>query len=377
MKVTMKMNRKALFACIVGFVLIIVAVLSNTNTAGSHSAPINSASSPQEDDGQQPSTEYCLLCHSQTDMIWELPSGETLSLMVNPEALANSVHAEELVCADCHVNYHFPHERQTSQTIREYQMERYATCRNCHEDQYLHAQDSVHGAAVRSGRIEAAICIDCHGSHDIQRPADPPQRISFTCGQCHGPILEEYSTSVHGSALLEEGNVDVPVCTDCHGVHDIENPTTSLFRVRSPQLCARCHANEELMSEYDISTNVFTSYLDDFHGAPVALFDQHDPETATNKAVCYDCHGVHDIQSVDNGESIRENLLTACQQCHPDATANFPDAWTGHYEPTLAKNPLLTISNGLYNILIPVVGLGLVFFIGTDVFRRIRPKSGQ
>lgn len=370
------MNRKALLLCMFGLLLVIVAIVSKPEVAFSTSVSELSSDQSQDDDSL-PSNAYCLLCHSEPDQVLELPSGETISLMVEPGALENSVHADELVCADCHIDYRFPHERQTNQTLREYQMERYAACRSCHEDQYLHAQDSVHGAAVREGRLEAAICIDCHGSHDIQTPDDPPQRVSFTCGQCHGAILEDYRDSVHGRALVEEGNVDVPVCTDCHGVHGIENPTKTLFRVQSPALCADCHADEELMSEYGISTNVFESYVDDFHGATVALFEQHDPEVATNKAVCYDCHGIHDIQSVENGQAIRENLLVTCQQCHPNADTNFPDAWIGHYEPTIEKNPILTISNGLYSVLIPAIGIGAVVFIGTDVFRRIRSRLGK
>lgn len=372
------MNKTVRYLFLLGLLLVVagLALMRQAPAAESAAQPIP-MQNPQQDDGDKPSNDYCLLCHADTDKVWTLPSGETLSLSVNHDALANSVHGQDLVCADCHVNYRFPHQPQASQNVREYQLERYASCRACHEDQYLHAQDSVHGAAVREGRIEAAICIDCHGSHDIQPPDDPPQRVSFTCGQCHGAIFQDYRASVHGSALVEEGNTDVPVCTDCHGTHDIENPTTALFRVRSPQLCADCHTDEALMDDYDISTNVLDSYLDDFHGATVALFDQHDPDVATNKAVCYDCHGVHNIKSVDDTATVRENLLIACQQCHPNASDNFPDAWVGHYEPTLEQNPLLTIANTLYGALVPMMGVAMAFFIGADVIRRIRPKSGQ
>ncbi|MFN8447743.1 MAG: cytochrome c3 family protein [Anaerolineae bacterium] len=345
-------------------------------------APQETAETPSAADGEaEPSNAYCLLCHSQPGLTWTLPSGETLSLTVDPTILAGSVHGTDnehgaLQCVDCHTEQHFPHAPQTVQTVREYQLERYASCRNCHEDEYTRSQDSVHGAAIRAGTLEAATCVDCHGGHDIQTPDVPRQRISLTCGKCHGAIFEQYRTSVHGSALLEEGNPDVPTCIDCHGVHNISDPTTALFRVRSPQLCAGCHTNAQLMDKYGITTNVLDSYLTDFHGTTVALFEQEDPNVATNKAVCYDCHGVHDIARVDTSNSrvVRENLLTTCKQCHPDATADFPDAWVGHFPPTLESHPLLFVVNLFYSVLIPLVVGGFIFLVLTDVFRRVRGR---
>ena len=294
------------------------------------------------------------------------------------------MHGEEnpngpLACADCHVDHRFPHPPQASQTIREFKLERYTSCRNCHEYQYTHEQDSVHGVAIRSGREEAAVCVDCHGGHDVQAPNEPRELISVTCGRCHGAIFEEYRNSVHGDALLADSNPDVPTCIDCHGVHDIQNPMTSLFRTRSPELCAGCHADSELMDQFDLTSNVFDSYLSDFHGTTVALFEQEDPNVATNKAVCYDCHGVHNILSTkdENSQVVQENLLTTCQQCHPGATSQFPDSWIGHREPTLESQPLLYLVNLFYNLLIPVVIGGFLFLIATDVFYRIRRRLGN
>lgn len=340
-----------------------------------------SADSAVASNGLKPSNAYCLLCHTQEGRSWTLPSGETLSLTVDPSILANSVHGDKntkgpLACADCHTDHLYPHNKETVKTVREFQIERYATCRNCHEDEYTRSQDSVHGASIRDGHLEAATCVDCHGGHDIQTPDVPRQRISLTCGKCHGVIFDQYRTSVHGAALLEEGNQDVPTCIDCHGVHNINDPTTNLFRVRSPQLCAKCHTDSSIMSKYNITTNVLDSYLTDFHGQTVALFDQKDPTVATNKAVCYDCHGVHDIQKVDakNSQVIRENLTATCKKCHPDASSSFPDAWVGHFPPTLQSNPLLFLVNTFYNVLIPFVVAGFAFLIATDIFRRVRGR---
>lgn len=341
------------------------------------------AAQGQPDEPAQPTNAYCMLCHAQSGRTWTLPSGETLPLTIDAQILANSVHGTEnpegpLACVDCHNNQRFPHQIPSAQSIREFQVERYATCRNCHEDEYTRDQDSVHGAAIRSGRLEAATCVDCHGSHDIQTPDVPRQRISLTCGKCHGAIFDQYQNSVHGAALLEEGNADVPTCIDCHGVHNIGDPTTELFRVRSPELCANCHADNALMAKYDTSTNVFDSYLTDFHGSTVALFEQQDPNVPTNKAVCYDCHGVHNIARVDDNKSqvVRENLLATCRQCHPDASADFPDAWIGHFPPTVQSHPLLFIVNLFYQILIPAVLGAFIFLILTDLIRRVRKRLG-
>jgi hypothetical protein len=89
--------------------------------------------------------------------------------------------------------------------------------------------------------------------------------------------------------------------------------------------------------------------------------------------VCYDCHGVHDIRPVDDPENgIKVNLLETCRQCHPDATANFSDAWTSHYQPSLEHNPLVYLVDTFYAIVIPLTVGGFAFLVATDIFRRVR-----
>ena len=46
------------------------------------------------------------------------------------------------------------------------------------------------------------------------------------------------------------------------------------FRLDSPDMCAKCHADAELMRKYDLSPNVFETYVEDFHGTTVALAKQ-------------------------------------------------------------------------------------------------------
>ncbi len=331
----------------------------------------------------------CKSCHTLLSEPVALASGETFDPHVDPAMIHDSVHGPQelngqpygpLQCVECHNDeerYAFPHAPIAAQDRRELTIQSADLCADCHENIVAQHADSMHATALAEGNLDAATCVDCHGSHEIQPPNEPREHISQTCGTCHEEIEEQYVTSVHGEALIGEQNEDVPVCTNCHGVHEIPDPTTSLFRINSPQMCGECHANTELMAKYEISTDVFETYVADFHGTTVTLFEQQSPEAESNKAVCYDCHGIHDIRPATDEHSsiIKQNLLTTCQNCHPDATENFPDSWTSHFKPSLEHNPAVYLVDLFYDFLIPVVVGGFALFIGTDVLRRTVNKK--
>ena len=107
-------------------------------------------------------------------------------------------------------------------------------------------------------------------------------------------------------------------------------------------MCADCHTDAKKMAKYKLSTQVLRTYVADFHGSTVTLFQRRHPDQVTNKPVCYDCHGIHDIASKSDpkkGLQVKANLLRTCQKCHPDATTNFSDAWLSHYIPTRERTP--------------------------------------
>jgi hypothetical protein len=181
---------------------------------------------------------------------------------------------------------------------------------------------------------------------------------------------------VHGSALTE-GNPDVPTCIDCHGVHNIEDPTTANFRLFSPEICAGCHTDPARMAKYGISTQVLNTYVADFHGSTITLFEKQTPDAETNKPVCYDCHGVHDIVKADDpkkGLSAAGNLLKRCQACHPEATNNFPAAWLSHYIPSSDKYPLVYYVDLFYNFFIPGTLGGMALLVALDFATIMRKR---
>ncbi len=321
-----------------------------------------------------PENAFCLRCHSNPDLRTHFANGEALSLYIDAITYETSIHGLLGVkCADCHADITgFPHPPLLAADRRDFQMDRYPFCQRCHPREYELALDSMHARALAQGNREAAICTDCHGSHNVQDPDVPRQRISFTCAKCHAAIFDTYRKSVHGAALIGEGNPDVPTCIDCHGVHNIADPTTVQARLKSPRICGDCHADAELMGRYGISTNVFDTYLADFHGTTVELVERISPDQPSNKAVCFDCHGIHDIRPVDDPEAsvVKENLVETCRKCHPDATTNFPASWTRHYRASRDRYTLVWAVQWFYRILIPgLVGL-FVAFIALDAGRR-------
>lgn len=141
-------------------------------------------------------------------------------------------------------------------------------------------------------------------------------------------------------------------------------------------ICGKCHGNKALMGKYGISTNVFNTYLDDFHGRTVNLFREKGG-ISSNKAVCFDCHGVHNIRSVNDPLSsvYPDNLQKTCQQCHQEASIRFPQAWLSHYTPSWKKTPALFAVDVAYKFLIPGTLGGFFLYIGLDARKRWSEKK--
>jgi predicted CXXCH cytochrome family protein len=315
----------------------------------------------------------CAGCHTTRGLSTVLPSGESLQLSIDAGGLALSVH-NGLRCQSCHTGItKFPHAKITATDYRDFQLKSSQQCQSCHQKQFSQIQDSNHFRALAAGNRNAAVCVDCHGNHDVTKPGRPRHKISTNCGKCHGAVYQQYMGSVHGKALLVNGNPDAPGCTDCHSAHHQEDPTTESFRLKSPKLCANCHANASMMRKYNITPNVFNTYVADFHGLTVTLFKKQQPDQRINTAVCTDCHGIHDMQEVTaaNSSVVKENLLTTCRKCHPDATASFPDSWVGHFLPSRDRYPLVYYVTLFYRYVIPITIGGMILFVLIDAGGRI------
>ncbi len=212
------------------------------------------------------------------------------------------------------------------------------TCGKCHGDKsvmqgsgisnrpFLSYRESVHAKAMARGNTSAAVCTDCHNSHDIQ-PASNSQssiakvNIPATCGKCHRTEASEFVQSVHGQAVTR-GVSRAPVCTDCHGIHDIKMPfdqtTATATTAVATDSCAKCHEGVTLTQEFGVASGRVSSYKDSYHG----LASQLGSKVVAN---CASCHGVHNILPSSDPRSMisAKNLPQTCGQCHVGASVNF------------------------------------------------------
>jgi predicted CXXCH cytochrome family protein len=327
------------------------------------------ASSPGTE--ASPTPDECLACHADPVEL-TLADGRTHTLRIDHAALEKSVHAGKATCADCHPqSREVPHPERQFTSARQLSVAASEGCRQCHFTDYRRTLDSVHADAVARGDRMAPVCVDCHGGHDVQSPNVPRTRVADTCAKCHAGVAQTYAASVHGQDVARN-IVDVPTCTDCHQTHDIAGPRQAGWRSSTPQICGRCHGDESRMEKYGLSTRVLTTYVADFHGKTASLRRATGgtrPEPFV--AVCSDCHGTHDVGRADAAASpvLKANLAKTCRQCHEGASAQFPDSWLSHYEPSLSHAPAVYAVRLGYRFLIPFVIGGLVLQILLHLWR--------
>ena len=212
------------------------------------------------------------------------------------------------------------------------------TCGRCHGDKsvmqgsgiserpFLSYRESVHAKAIAQGNSGAAVCTDCHNSHDILPASNPESPIAkvnvpATCSKCHKSESVEFMQSIHGQGVMR-GVSRSPVCTDCHGIHNIVAPVeedgTTVSAAVATETCARCHEGVTLTKEFGVAGERVSSYKESYHG----LASRMGSRVVAN---CASCHGVHNILPSSDPKSMinAANLPQTCGQCHIGAGAKF------------------------------------------------------
>ncbi|MBI5021399.1 MAG: cytochrome b/b6 domain-containing protein [Ignavibacteriales bacterium] len=324
------------------------------------------------------SAESCTECHSDVKDIF-LTSSHGKALEAQQKGAPN--------CLTCH-----RHEVSNLSGIRDslqFKKEQEKMCLSCHLDNpdvqekaspsagFIAAYEkSVHGKALLRGNSKAANCVDCHGSHEMKKSLDPSAKISKlhiseTCSQCHGKITEEYSQSIHGTAL-RDGILESPTCTDCHGEHNILDHNDPNSRVAntnvSEKVCSPCHSSLKLSEKYGLMGNRTETYRDSYHGLAVKA-------GSIEVANCASCHGIHNIKpSTDSTSMIsKANMVKTCGKCHPGANERFT---IGSVHSTTAdiQEPLLYWIANTYILMIILTIGGMLIHNILDFIRKSKRK---
>jgi hypothetical protein len=322
--------------------------------------------------------QRCLICHGKKDLAAKDASGATRSLYINEETLRGSAHGK-LSCVDCHLDVlELPHARRLKKV----------NCIACHSKgrtfdqgpaiEYLIYRDSVHAREREKGNQKAPDCATCHGTHDILSHADIRSRgyrlniPDRMCGRCHGQALADYRQSVHGR-FTTGGDVNPPICTDCHTEHGIKrtvDPFSTVYATNIVAMCVKCHGDFSIMKRYGKNTEEVETYYESFHGVATKLGEK-------NIAHCVSCHGYHAIKPRDDPTSSINpaNLPKTCGQvkCHPGATANFAKGRV-HIDPKNKDSGIIYYVSFGFKWLTITVLLVLFIHIFLDFMRKLQEK---
>lgn len=287
---------------------------------------------------------YCAVCHSLPWRVATLGDGTQLNMYVPASTIANSVHggnsgSPALGCVDCHGN-NFPHGA-TPDTAREYALQAVNSCVNCHQNEAADLQVGLHEQAIMAGNLDAAVCTDCHGSHNVQAVVEQADLIAGVCGTCHEGTYDEWRVSAH----VDLGPLG---CATCHSPH------TQMIRggVEANELCLSCHG--EKMPDLWVHSNHLAE------------------ETGVG---CVDCHMYPDnpaagpqiipvsVEERRTGHSMHVGTV-ACTTCHEEQAAQIvtlvegpPDVAAqqaaAHPEQDTTSTSTVTLLQGL------LVGLGI------------------
>ncbi len=320
---------------------------------------------------------YCATCHRiESGIYMDSDHGRALSKGIS----------EAATCTSCHGKTHsLLSSRNPASPVNHQNIPK--TCGNCHADtekmskfrltekepldSYLH---SVHGRAQQNGATGAAVCSDCHGTHDLHSAANPLSKVyranvPKTCGRCHENVREVFERSIHGKAM-QAGIKESPVCTDCHGEHTIlssKDPESTVSIGGIAKTCSACHESEKITKKFALPLDRLKTYEESFHGLAAKGGD-------LRVANCSSCHGWHDIlPSYDTHSSINpKNMRYTCGKCHPGAeTQPISGAVHGTTGMSVSRSHYVTEwVKIIYYILIPLVIGSMFLYTLFDYIRK-------
>ncbi len=256
--------------------------------------------------------ETCVMCHEDEDLS-VIRRGLELSLYVTDEHLEGTPH-EGFDCIECHTALEgvedFPHDPLVA----------LPDCGTCHEDAQKEFIDGFFRPLRDKGYTAIPTCSDCHGKHEVSWQGQPRQ----VCGVCHQDIVEDFFHSAHWDEETETSDV---TCVSCHSPHNKLEKADYLpgeWKIHLTESCRSCHL--ENVENYDLSGH-YREVLAGNLNAPVCsdcharhrVLSPRDANSEVSVArldlVCSNCHLGYEA-SIHRPETDSDPRLETCVVCH-------------------------------------------------------------
>ncbi|MEW6456513.1 MAG: cytochrome c3 family protein [Acidobacteriota bacterium] len=337
----------------------------------------------------------CVTCHVDLENIQDFPHDEKLKKVDCAkchsdieEEYKESIHfktsygrSKPADCILCHGSHYIFEKSNPQSSIHPLKLP--GTCEKCHFNNVETPRgigfvkkygESVHGKAIsKAGLIVSATCSSCHGAHDIRDVKDPQsmihrRKVPYTCGKCHEGILSDYLEGVHGKDFVK-GIKDVPVCTDCHGEHEILSHLQNkslVYATKVAENCSKCHDDETLSREFGLPSYRMKTYLGSYHGIASEYGE-------TRVANCASCHDYHNIRPSNDPKSsiYLDNIPSTCGKCHPKAGPNFAKGKIHEWREK-KSNIWGFIIKKFYTIFISVLIGSFLIYISVDLIAKYK-----
>jgi len=254
----------------------------------------------------------CLDCHGEQDMVKELPNGKTLSLYVNAEKFAASVHNQnDIACTDCHSSIT---ELNEEEDVPHMVPVPPVVCADCHDEEEEDYEKSVHYRIRSQGNSKAPTCKNCHNYHytkylDANTVIQGEQEA---CLKCHNPNKFHKWLPAKGFHFRY---VQCLACHDSEAHHRLSlrlyDATTEKYLSGKEVLDKLGTSGDQFMKEFDLNgngtldINEFSSFNKKLKKAKIRgvfkgeLTVDLDPSdhNITRKKALKDCNACHNRKS--------------------------------------------------------------------------------
>lgn len=257
--------------------------------------------------------EACMDCHSDPDEVKVINDSTEISLFVDEDMFANSIHGDmdciechtdledfedehvenlqKVACADCHDDAQEDYDRSVHSPDNAISHELTANCKNCHGYHYVLASDEIESPSYKANIQN--MCADCHSK---------PEVLKALHLKGNGPV-SLYHNSVHAKKIESDSESEAPTCSSCHNAHlvlRITDPECPTSKINLPKTCGKCHEES------------YEKYSESIHWESLLRGHFENPG-------CNDCHGEHNILSPKESDALTNKLNLSsqiCQNCH-------------------------------------------------------------